>query len=153
MSIEGETAAEGGTPTYLVRFDGVRVAATDYYPVWLASLADDVTIEGSAMNGVAQGAEAVRSIVTSIRALYYAQEFTFAGPYGENGFLEDYTAQVRGGEQIGNVVLVTRNAAGQAQHIVANYRPRTALLRLSRLIGEQLAGTPYGEHFATSALE
>ena len=153
MSIEGETAAEGGTPTYIVRFDGVRVAATDYYPVWLASLADDVTIEGSAMNGVAQGAEAVRSIVTSIRALYYAQEFTFAGPYGENGFLEDYTAQVRGGEQIGNVVLVTRNAAGQAQHIVANYRPRTALLRLSRLIGEQLAGTPYAVHFATSALE
>ena len=153
MSIEGETAAEGGTPTYIVRFDGGRVAATDYYPVWLASLADDVTIEGSAMNGVAQGAEAVRSIVTSIRALYYAQEFTFAGPYGENGFLEDYTAQVRGGEQIGNVVLVTRNAAGQAQHIVANYRPRTALLRLSRLIGEQLAGTPYAEHFATSALE
>ena len=153
MSIEGETAAEGGTPTYIVRFDGVRVAATDYYPVWLASLADDVTIEGSAMNGVAQGAEAVRSIVTSIRALDYAQEFTFAGPYGENGFLEDYTAQVRGGEPIGNVVLVTRNAAGQAQHIVANYRPRTALLRLSRLIGEQLAGTPYAEHFATSALE
>jgi len=153
MSIEGETAAEGGTPTYIVRFDGVRVAATDYYPAWLDSLADDVTIEGSAMNGVAQGAEAVRSIVTSIRALYYSQEFTFAGPYGENGFLEDYTAQVRGGEQIGNVVLVTRNAAGQAQHIVANYRPRTALLRLSRLIGEQLAGTPYAEHFATSALE
>ena len=153
MSIEGTTAAEGGTPTFIIRFDGVRVAATDYYPAWLDSLADDVTIEGSAMNGVAQGAEAVRSIVTSIRALYYAQEFTFAGPYGENGFLEDYTAQVRGGEQIGNVVLVTRNAAGQAQHIVANYRPRTALLRLSRLIGEQLAGTPYAEHFATSALE
>ena len=139
--------------TDVTRFDGVRVSAGEYRPVWLDSLADDVTIEGSAMNGVAQGAEAVRSIVTSIRALYYAQEFTFAGPYGENGFLEDYTAQVRGGEQIGNVVLVTRNAAGQAQHIVANYRPRTALLRLSRLIGEQLAGTPYAEHFATSALE
>ena len=105
------------------------------------------------MNGAARGAEAVRSIVTSIRALYESQEFNFAGPYGENGFLEDYTARVRGGGQIGNVVLVTRNAAGQAQHIVANYRPRTALLQLSRLIGEQLAGTPYGEHFATSAPE
>ena len=153
MSIESETAAEGGTPTYLIRFDGVRVPATDYYPAWLDSLADDVTIEGSAMNGVAQGVAAVRSIVTSIRALYEAQDFTFAGPYGENGFLEDYTAQVRGGGQIGNVVLVTRNAAGQAQHIVANYRPRTALLQLSRLIGEQLAGTPYAGHFATSAPE
>ena len=153
MSIEGKTLAEGGTPAYVTRFDGVRVPATDYHPVWLGSLAADVTIEGSAMNGVAQGAEAVRSIVTSIRALYDSQEFSFAGPYGDNGFLEDYTAQVRGGGQIGNVVLVTRNAAGQAQHIVANYRPRTALLRLSRLIGEQLAGTPYAEHFATSAPE
>jgi hypothetical protein len=31
--------------------------------------------------------------------------------------------------------------AGQAQHIVANYRPRTTLLLVSRLVGE---------HFATS---
>jgi hypothetical protein len=153
MSNEGKTPAEAGTPVHITRFDGVRVPATDYQPVWVASLADDVTLEGSAMNGVVQGAEAVRSIVTSIRALYDSQEFNFAGPYGENGFLEDYTAQVRGGGQIGNVVLVTRNAAGQAQHIVASYRPRTALLHLSRLIGEQLAGTPYSEHFATSAPE
>ena len=122
MSVKGKALAEGGTPTYVTRFNGVRVPATDYHPVWLDSLADDVTIEGSAMNGVVQGAEAVRSIVTCIRTLYDDQEFNFACPYGENGFLEDYTARVRG-EQIGNVVLVTRNAAGQAQRIVANYRP------------------------------
>ena len=152
MSDESRALAEEGTPRYVTRFDGVRVPATDYHPVWLGSLAADVTIEGSAMNGVAQGAEAVRTIVIYIRRLYDSQEFSFAGPYGENGFLEDYTAWVRG-EPIGNVVLVTRNAAGQAQRIVANYRPRTTLLRLSRLIGEQLAGTPYGEHFATSAPE
>jgi len=40
--------------------------------------------------------------------------------------------------------------AGQAQHIVANYRPRSSLLLLSRLAGEKLADTPYGEHFAAS---
>jgi hypothetical protein len=153
MSIESEMQTNADTSAYVTSFDGVRVPVADYYPVWVNSLADDVTIEGSAMNGVAQGAEAVRSIVTSIRTLYDSQEFNFAGPYGENGFLEDYTAQVRGGEQIGNVVLITRNAAGQAQHIVANYRPRTTLLHLSRLIGEQLADTPYREHFATSHSE
>jgi hypothetical protein len=152
MSTENKTLAEGGTPAYVTRFDGVRVPATDYQPVWVASLADDVTIEGSAMNGVVQGAEAVRSIVTYIRTLYDDQEFHFAGPYGENGFLEDYTGRVRG-EQLGNVVLVTRNAAGQAQHIVANYRPRTTLLLVSRLAGEHFSGTPYGEHFASSAPE
>jgi hypothetical protein len=138
--------------TYVTRFDGLRVPITDYVPVWLNDLADDVTLEGSAMNGVVQGTEAVRSIVTYIRTLYDPQEFNFAGSYGENGFLEDYTAQVRG-EQLGNVVLVTRNAPGQAQHIVANYRPRTTLLLVSRLIGEHFADTPYGEHFASSPLE
>ena len=140
---------EPGGP--VTRFDGVRVAASEYQPVWLKSLADDVTLEGSAMDGVVQGAEGVRSIVTFIRTLYDKQEFKFAGPYGENGFLEDYTAWVRGGEQLGNVVLITRNAAGQAQHIAANYRPRTTLLLVSRLVGDHFAGTPYGEHFATSA--
>jgi hypothetical protein len=152
MSIKGEALAGGGTSASVTRFDGVRVPASDYHPVWLDSLAADVTLEGSAMNGVVQGAEAVRSIVTYIRTLYDDQEFNFAGPYGENGFLEDYTARVRG-EQLGNVVLVSRNAAGQAQHIVANYRPRTTLLLVSRLIGEHFAGTPYGEHFASRALE
>ena len=136
----------------LTLFDGSEVERTDYHPVWVNHLADDVTIEGSAMNGVVQGAGAVRSIVTYIRTLYDSQGFNFAGPYGENGFLEDYTAWVRG-EQIGNVVLVTRNAAGQAQHIVGNYRPRSTLLLLSRLVGEHFAGTPYGEHFASSAPE
>jgi hypothetical protein len=153
MSVEGNALAGKGMRTYVTRFDGVRVPAAEYRPVWLDRLADNVTIEGSAMNGVAHGADAVRSIVTAIRALYESQDFNFAGQYGENGFLEDYTAQVRGGARIGNVVLVNRNAAGQAQHIVANYRPRTTLLHLSRLIAEQLADTPYGEHFATSAPE
>lgn len=90
--------------------------------------------------------------MTYIRTLYDDQEFNFAGAYGENGFMEDYTAQVRA-EQLGNVVLVTRNAAGKAQHIVANYRPRSTLLLLSRLIGVHFAGTPYGGYFASSAPE
>ncbi len=133
----------------LVDFNGQPVPAADYHPVWLNNLADDVTLEGSAMNGVAEGAEAVRAIVPFIRTLYDRQEFNFAGPYGGNGFLEDYTAWVRG-ERIGNVVLVTRNEAGQAQHIVANYRPRNTLLHLARLIGEHFSDTAYGQYFATS---
>ena len=77
------------------------------------------------------------------------QEFNFAGRCGENGFLEDYTAGVRG-EPIANVTLVTSNAAGQAQHIVGNYRPRSTLLLLSRLINEHFADTPYGDYFLAS---
>ena len=132
--------------TYLSSGDAARSLA-DYYPSWLDDLADDVTIEGSAMDGIAQGAKAVRTILTAIRTLYEGQEFNFVGPVGDNGLLEDYTAQVRG-EPVSCVVLIARNAAGQAQHIVANYRPRSSLLVLSGLVGEKLAGTPLAKHFA-----
>ena len=121
-------------------------ALADYYPTWLDNLADDVVLEGSAMDGFVQGAEAVRTVLVAIRTLYDYQDFTFVGPYGDNSWLEDYTAGVRG-EPISNITLVTRNAAGQAQHIVGNYRPRSTLLLLSRLLCGKLAGTPYAEHF------
>ena len=45
--------------------------------------------------------------------------------------------------------MVTRNTAGQAQHIVGNYRPRSTLLLLSRLINEHFAGT-YWDYFLAS---
>jgi len=54
------------------------------------------------------------------------------------------------GEPIGNVTVVTRNAAGQTQHIVGNYRPQSTLLLLSRRINEHFAGTPYGDYFLAS---
>ena len=135
--------------TYLVSGDPAG-SLTDYYPAWLDNLADDVTIEGSAMDGAARGAEAVRTILGAIRTLYERQEFNFVGPVGDNGLLEDYTAQVRG-EPVSCVVLVTRNTAGQTSHIVANYRPRSSLLLLSRQVGEKLADTALAKHFADSA--
>ena len=140
--------ATDGTPTYMGGGDPAG-RFTDYYPAWVDNLADDVTIEGSLLDGAAQGAEAARTIVVTIRKLYDHQEVSFAGPCGDNGWLEDYTADVRG-EPIGCVVLVSFNAAGQAQHIAANYRPRSSLLLLSRLVGEKLASTPYAKYLVAS---
>lgn len=137
-----------GVPTYLGGGDPAG-RFSDYYPAWLDNLADDVTVEGSLLDGAAQGAEAVRAIIVTIRTVYERHVFNFAGPWGDNSFVEDYNAQVSG-EPIGCVVLVTRNAAGQTQHIAANYRPRSSLLLLSRLVGEKLAGTPYAGYFLTS---
>ena len=78
--------------------------------------------------------------------LFDRQDFNFAGPWGDNSFIEDYTAEV-GGRPLGAVHLVTFNAEGQAQHIAANYRPLSTLMLFSRLLRERLAGTPYTEHF------
>ena len=124
-------------------------ALKDYFPAWVSNMADDATVEGSMLDGVVQGSDAVRSVVLTIRSLYQDQEFKVAGPYGDNGFLEHYVAKVNG-EPIGCVVLVTRNAAGQTQHVVASYRPLSSLLLFSRLLREKFAGTPIAEHFGAS---
>jgi hypothetical protein len=139
MSSDGEIRAlylESGDP-----------ALKDYYPKWLDDLADDVTVEGSMLDGVVQGADAVRSIIAGIRSLYDRQAHKFAGPYGEHGFLEDYVSEVQG-EPLGCVVLVTFNDAGKTQHVVASYRPRTSLLHFSQLLARKFANTSIAEHFA-----
>jgi hypothetical protein len=87
-------------------------------------------------------------MIGAIRALYDHQDFNNAASWGDDRFIEDYSAGV-GGEPIGCVVMITRNAAGQTQHIAANYRPRSSVLLLSRLVGEKLAGTPYAAYFLT----
>jgi len=124
-------------------------ALKDYFPAWVNNMADDATVEGSMLNGVVQGADAVRSVVITIRSMYEDQVFKAAGPYGDNGFLEHYVAKVNG-EPIGCVVLIARNAAGKTQHVVASYRPLNSLLLFSRLLREKFAGTPIAEHFTAS---
>ena len=123
--------------------------ARDYYPWWLDNLADDVTAEGAAMQGVLHGAEAVRRLVLDARALYEHQEFQFTGDYGDNGFLEEYTCQIQG-EPTSVVVTVKRNAAGKAQHLVVNHRPRSSMLLFARIMGKKYAGTPLAKYFIIS---
>ena len=69
-----------------------------------------------------------------------------AGPWGDNSFIEDYTAEVRG-RPLGCFHLVTFNADGQTQHVAAHYRPLSSLMFFSRLLRETFAGTPYAERF------
>jgi len=141
------TQTTEGVPTYLESGDP---ALHDYYPAWLDNLADDATVEGSMLDGAVQGAEEVRSIVVAIRTLYGdSQEFHSVGPWGDDGFIEDYVARVSG-KPLGCVNLVIRNAAGQTQHVVASYRPRSTVLLFSRLLAEKFAGTAIGEHFLAS---
>jgi hypothetical protein len=127
-------------------------ALIGYYPKWLDDMADDVTLEGSLLEGVVQGRDAVRSIVVAIRSLYDRQEHKVARPIGDNRFLEEYIAEVRGAP-IGCVVLVSFNATGQTQRVVAGYRPRSSALLLSHLLREKFAGTPLADYFGASESE
>jgi hypothetical protein len=98
------------TATYLGSGDPAR-RRTDYYPAWLDNLADDVTLEASAMNGAVQGPDDVRSIVLAVKSLYEYQDINFFGDYGDRYFIEDYTTQING-EPFGAMGVITRNAAG-----------------------------------------
>jgi hypothetical protein len=151
MSKLHETQATEGGPTYLGRGDPAGRFA-DYYPAWMGKLADDVTLEGSMLEGHVQGADAIRALIGAVRELYDRQDFNFAGPWGDNGFIEDYTAEVRG-RRLGCLHLITFNADGQTQHIAAHYRPLSSGMFFSRLLRERFAGTPYGEHFLAGEAE
>jgi hypothetical protein len=119
---------------------------TNYYPWWLDKLADDVTGEGAAIQGVIQGAEIVHKVVTDARKIYESQTIELTGDYGDNGFLEEYTCKIQG-QSTRVVVTVKRNAAGQCQHLVVNHRPRSSVLLFARLMGKTYAGTPLAAFF------
>ena len=90
------------------------------------------------------------TVISKIKGLYEVQTFVSAGPYGENGWIEEYVVHVEG-ETLGGVVLIKRDEAGQTQHVIAGYRPRTSVLYLARRLAEELAGTPYAEHFVSAS--
>ncbi|MBP1820822.1 hypothetical protein [Mycobacterium sp. OAE908] len=117
-----------------------------YYPEWLDNLAEDATLEAAAMDGAAHGAADVRSIVVAAKELYDNQQFSYAGPCGDDGFLEIYTTDIRGAHTR-VIVLVNFNDAGQTQQIVVNHRPRSALLAFSRVMLEKFSGTPLARHW------
>jgi hypothetical protein len=133
------------TTTYLGSGDVSR-HRHDYAPEWLDNLADDVTIEGSVLTGIAEGPEAIRAILGFARTLYDYQEFNYVGSCGDHAFVEDYTSIVRG-EPIGSVVVVRFNEAGQTARIVINHRPLHSVLLWSTLMGEHFAGTRYAQYF------
>ena len=145
MANVSETQATDGVPTYLGRGDPAGRFA-DYYPAWVDKLAGDVTLEGSMLDGALQGPDAIRAVIGGVRALYDRQDFNFAGPWGDNSFIEDYTAAVRG-RPLGCFHLVTFNADGQTHHVAAHYRPLSSLMFFSRLLRERLAGTAYAGQF------
>ena len=85
-------------------------------------LAGDVTLEGSMLDGDVQGADAIRAVIGGVRELYDRQDFNFAGPWGDNGFIEDYTAEVLAGRS-GASTSSPSTPTAQTQRIAAHYRP------------------------------
>ena len=120
-----DTQATDSVPTYLGRGDPAG-RFVDYYPAW---------VDDDRLGDMHPGGVAVRPPGLQLRR-----------PWGDNGFIEDYTAEIHG-KPIGCLHLITFNADGQVQHVAAHYRPLSSLMFFSRLLRERVAGTPDAEHF------
>jgi hypothetical protein len=90
MTDMSATQATDAVPTYLGKGDPAGRFA-GYYPAWVAKLADNVTLEGSMLDGALQDSDAIRAVIGGVRELYDRQDFNFAGSWGDNSFIEDYT--------------------------------------------------------------
>ena len=100
---------------------------------------------GSLLRRRRRGAAAWRPAPSAAPASLRPWDFN-RRPLGDNSFIEDYTAEIRGAP-VGAIHLITFNADGEAQHIIVNYRPLSSLMFFSRLLREKFAGTPYAEHY------
>jgi hypothetical protein len=48
------------------------------------------------LDGALRGPDAIRAVIGGVRELYDRQDFNFAGPWDDNSFIEDYTAEPGG---------------------------------------------------------
>ena len=143
-NIPGSQATDG-VPTYLGKGDPDGSSRTTSQRGWRSWPATSPWRDRCS-TAPCRAADAVRAVIGGARQLYDRQDFNFAGPWGDNSFIEDYTAEIRGAP-VGAIHLITFNADGEAQHIIVNYRPLSSLIFFSRLLREKFAGTPYAEHY------
>jgi hypothetical protein len=141
------TARNEALATY-AQLDKADPAFATYYPGWLNTMADDVILEGSMINGVVQGPEDVRNVIGTIRAGYEREAHTFVTEAGGR-LIEEYVAVIRG-EPIGCILLVTSDAAGRTTHVAAGYRPLSSLNLLASILREKFAGLPLADQFGPS---
>ena len=104
-------------------------------PPWLARLADDVTMEASALRRPVHGRANVLGLLRVAIPLYEFQHFTYRGELDDAFFFESYRSTVDG-TPIENMVMVHTNAEGEVDSLVISHRPLDALLKFSRLVGE-----------------
>ncbi|WP_066948675.1 hypothetical protein [Streptomyces lushanensis] len=102
------------------------------------NLAEDVTLEGAAMNGVLRGREAVLAQLGVVIGFYHDRVDEFSFDHGDY-HVEEYAAVVAG-RPIKATATMHRNAEGKIDAVVVNHRPLSAALTFSRLIAESPIG-------------
>ena len=136
-------------PAYLESRETERRRFRDS-PEWLDKLADNVTLEGSAIRGLLEGIETVKAIVAGFRELEAFQEVNYAGPCAHNCHLEDYVTEIQA-QPTGVVTMTYNDDAEDVQHVIINHRPLSSVVLVSDLLHQKLAGSSLAAHFGSGS--
>ncbi|RLP73339.1 hypothetical protein D9V32_14645 [Mycetocola tolaasinivorans] len=109
------------------------------------NLAEDVTLEGTVMNGVLTGRDAVLAQLAVVSQFYSERVDRFRFEH-DDYLVEEYQAVVAG-RPITATATMHRDASGRFDHVVVSHRPLSAALTFSRLIAESTLGSDTTNRF------
>ncbi|RQR30281.1 hypothetical protein DIE23_20300 [Burkholderia sp. Bp9143] len=106
-------------------------------PLWLASLAENATLEATVLKRPIEGRANILSVIKHAVSLYEFQQHTYKGMVGDGLYLESYQSRVHG-VPIETVVVAHVNEHGETDAVVINHRSLDAALLFSQLMSERV---------------
>jgi hypothetical protein len=110
------------------------------------AFADDVVLEGSALNQPIEGRERVKAVMATASGIYDSLVFTREASNGSSTYVE-WEATAFGGIMLEGVTILTRNGHGRIVSARIHHRPLGAVLRFSAELRERLRGVIAPSHF------
>ncbi|WP_269503061.1 hypothetical protein [Burkholderia sp. IMCC1007] len=122
-----------------MKFNDTALAMTpaDAPPLWLATLADNATLEATVLKRPIDGRADILSVIKHAVSLYEFQQHAYKGMVGSHLYLESYRSSIRG-VPIETVVVAHMNDQGQTDPVVINHRPLDAALLFSASMRERV---------------
>jgi len=106
-------------------------------PLWLATLAENATLEATVLKRPIEGRADILSVIKHAVSLYEFQHHSYKGEIGGGLYMESYRSQIHG-MPIETVVVAHMNEEGETDSVVINHRPLNAALLFSRLMWERV---------------
>jgi hypothetical protein len=106
-------------------------------PFWLASLADNATLEATVLKRPVEGRPDILAVIKHAASLYEFQHHSYKGEIGNGLYMESYRSQIQG-VPIETLLVAHLNENGAVDSVVINHRPLNAAMLFSKLMGERV---------------
>ncbi len=100
---------------------------------------EDVVLEATALNTPLRGRSTIEIVMEAASRIYESLVFTHDAAHGTRHYLE-WEATAFGGGKLAGVTVLTKNEAGEIEHVAIHHRPLQGALRFSAELGRRLEG-------------